>query len=168
MGMPPLESKGPPPEARTEAPPRTGKPQVERKLADEAQTRAFRKPEYTCMLVCVCVCGIQAPQFKASAASREDVPPPHNMSGSRESFISRQRGTCSQKKKQKDVFKKQKHSNAIQNHVECTREEELCPPISRTKERQFSWGKKKQIRAGDNYRRPNASAHGVLLPKFHC
>jgi hypothetical protein len=40
-----------------------------------------------CACVCVCVCGIQAPRFKASAASREDVPPPHNMSGSRESFI---------------------------------------------------------------------------------
>jgi hypothetical protein len=56
MEMPPLDSKGPPLEARTEAQPRTGKLQVERKLADEAQTRAFRKPEYTCLLVRVCVC----------------------------------------------------------------------------------------------------------------
>jgi hypothetical protein len=82
MEMPPLDSKGPPLEARTEAPIRTGKLQVERKLADKVQTRACRKPEYTCLLVRVCVCGIQAPQFKASAASREDVSPPHNVSGS--------------------------------------------------------------------------------------
>jgi hypothetical protein len=77
MGMPPLDSKGPPPEARTEAPPRTGKPQLERKLADEAQTRACQKLGYIC--VCLCVCVESKHPSSRPARHRERMFPRHTM-----------------------------------------------------------------------------------------
>jgi hypothetical protein len=83
MEMPPLDAKGHPPKhAQRHHPEQAsfrwkGSWQMKRK-----QGRAENQSIRVCLCACVCVCGTQAPQPKASAASRGDVPPPHNMSGS--------------------------------------------------------------------------------------
>jgi hypothetical protein len=103
MEMPPLDSKGPPLEARTEAPPRTGKLQVERKLADEAQTRACRKLGYTCMLVCVCVCVESKHPRPRPAQHRERMFPRHTMRVAVRSHLFRGNGELVRKRKNKNT-----------------------------------------------------------------